>query len=86
MTPPFVPHLKSNMDTSYFPTDELVDVSDDNADDIPDCTLVYAHVITLLTHFLCLLADEWMTTNSKDVAFINYTYRRFDYLTRRGAL
>ncbi|KEI38096.1 uncharacterized protein L969DRAFT_51795 [Mixia osmundae IAM 14324] len=50
---PFVPHLKSTFDTSYFPTDDLNDVATEPAGD-------------------------GTGVGSKDLAFIGYTFRRYE--------
>jgi len=68
--PPFVPQLRSIIDTAYFPIDDL------------------EHVPTTV------VSPETQTPDSngidggdkKDLAFVGYTYSRFDMLTRRGAL
>lgn len=72
MDAPFVPQLRSITDTRFFPTDELENVPDSPA-------LVQA-----------MQERENEGANAKnvkaDLPFIGYTYSRFDYLTRKGAI
>jgi protein-serine/threonine kinase len=67
--PPFVPQLRSIIDTSYFPTEDL--------EQVPQS------VVPPDTH---LESNGLQGGDKKDLAFVGYTYSRFDMLTRRGAL
>jgi protein-serine/threonine kinase len=68
--PPFAPQLRSIIDTAYFPTEDLEQVPQD--------------VAPLESQ----AADSGALDggDKKDLAFVGYTYSRFDMLTRRGAL
>lgn len=71
-TSPHVPQLKSITDTSYFPIDEL--------DSIPEYINNHLHE-----------DDEdgeggQDSYNQKDLAFVGYTFKRFDYLTRKNVI
>lgn len=66
---PFVPELKSMTDTSYFPTDDLAGVPDD---------------ISAMTLNEDPSEKSRTYMQRKDLAFIGYTYKKFDNLTRRG--
>ena len=68
--PPFVPELRSIIDTAYFPTDELEQVPQAVA--TPDAQI--------------LDSAGAEGGEKKDLAFVGYTFSRFDMLTRRGAL
>jgi protein-serine/threonine kinase len=67
---PFVPELRSIIDTAYFPTDELEQVPQAVA--APDAQ--------------ALDTAGGEGAEKKDLAFVGYTFSRFDMLTRRGAL
>lgn len=82
MTPPFVPVLKATTDTSHFPTEELADVPEEPVDDRVDGTPPFAAGGRHLTLFSA--DEEW--SQRGDIAFVGYTYKRFDYLTRKGTL
>jgi len=64
--PPFVPVLQSITDTSYFPTNELMDV--------PQQVNPISENI------------DYNKSPEKDLAFIGYTFKRYDFLTRNHAL
>ncbi|KAM0750227.1 kinase-like protein [Meredithblackwellia eburnea MCA 4105] len=51
---PFIPHLRSLTDTSYFPTEDLNDVPEQP------------------------MPDAGSSNNSKDLAFLGYTFRRYE--------
>ena len=68
--PPFVPQLKSIIDTAYFPTEDL--------EQVPQA------VVSPETQVPDSSGAEG--GDKKDLAFVGYTYSRFDMLTRRGAL
>jgi protein-serine/threonine kinase len=68
--PPFVPALRSIIDTSYFPTEDL--------DQVPQ-GLPAAEPHPSETSGL-------ENGDKKDLAFVGYTFSRFDMLTKRGAL
>lgn len=65
---PFIPQLRSIIDTAYFPTEDLEQVPQDVAP--PEVQL----------------DSNLEGDDKKDLAFVGYTYSRFDMLTRRGAL
>lgn len=69
---PFVPQLKSITDTSYFPTEELGHVPE--------------HIGNAGTLGNGMTVNSGMSQEQKDLAFIGYTFKRFDDLTRRGAI
>jgi len=62
---PFVPILKSITDTSYFPTEDFMDVPE-QVNSIPE--------------------RQNEQGPERDLAFIGYTFRRYDFLTRNNAL
>jgi len=64
---PFVPKLRSITDTSYFPTEELMDVPEK------------VNPVTEKT-------DNYNKSPEKDLAFVGYTFKRYDFLTRNHAL
>ena len=68
--PPFVPQLRSIIDTVYFPTDALEQVPQTIAQPEPQHSE----------------ANGLEGGDKKDLAFVGYPYSRFDMLTRRGAL
>jgi protein-serine/threonine kinase len=68
--PPFVPQLRSIIDTAYFPTEDLEQVPQSVAP--PESQAPEANGLE--------------GGDKKDLAFVGYTYSRFDMLTRRGAL
>jgi len=70
MKAPFVPELKSITDTSYFPTDELEDVQKDLPMEKPAASGSGGDALA----------------QKKDLAFVGYTFKKFDYLTRKNAL
>lgn len=70
---PFVPQLKSITDTSYFPTDELQDVQHDP---LPKDKLQQGGG----------QLDMNTMMQKKDLAFVGYTFKKFDQLTRKNAL
>jgi len=61
--PPFVPELQSITDTSYFPTEDLMDIPEQ---------ISYGPGSVDEIH--------------KDLAFVGYTFKRFDYLSRKNAI
>ncbi|OUM65514.1 hypothetical protein PIROE2DRAFT_66120 [Piromyces sp. E2] len=61
--PPFVPELQSITDTSYFPTEDLMDIPEQ---------ITYNQGTVDEMH--------------KDLAFVGYTFKRFDYLSRKNAI
>jgi len=61
--PPFVPELQSITDTSYFPTEDLMDIPEQ---------ITYNQGTIDEIH--------------KDLAFVGYTFKRFDYLSRKNAI
>jgi protein-serine/threonine kinase len=68
--PPFVPQLRSITDTAYFPTEDLEQVPQGVPP--PEAQVVESNGLD--------------GGDKKDLAFVGYTYSRFDMLTRRGAL
>lgn len=70
---PFIPQLKSITDTSYFPVDELSNV--------PDQVNANAGGQGMGT-----VGTVGMSQAQKDLAFVGYTFKRFDDLTRRGGI
>ena len=68
--PPFVPQLRSIIDTAYFPTEDLEQVPQGVAP--PESQAVES--------------NDLEGGDKKDLAFVGYTYSRFDMLTKRGAL
>lgn len=82
---PHIPQLRSITDTSYFPTEELHAVPDvvDNQGSVHYCFIT--HVNSLVT--TSSSAYQTDTVNAqKDLAFVGYTFKRFDYLTRKNVL
>jgi protein-serine/threonine kinase len=75
---PFVPELKSITDTSYFPTEEL--------QDIPEAVLTAGNTGGNGGDTSGTMMDGATMAKQKDLAFVGYTFKRFDYLTRRNAL
>ncbi|KAI8063888.1 Serine/threonine-protein kinase orb6 [Gongronella butleri] len=67
---PHVPQLQSITDTSYFPTDEL-----ENVPEAVDAATTLGYMS---------MSDSVST--QKDLAFVGYTYKRFDYLTKKNVL
>lgn len=65
---PFIPQLKSIIDTAYFPIEDLEQVPQN----VPPPEVQMDSNVD---------GDD-----KKDLAFVGYTYSRFDMLTRRGAL
>lgn len=75
---PHIPELRSITDTSYFPTDEL--------DQVPDQPSAPRKPIAIrLANPDSASHAETSGMGQKDLAFIGYTYKRFDYLTRKNA-
>jgi protein-serine/threonine kinase len=70
--PPFVPQLQSIIDTTYFPTEDL--------EQVPQVPQAAPLSDGQVSDFGVEGGDK------KDLAFVGYTYSRFDMLTRRGAL
>lgn len=68
--PPFVPQLRSIIDTAYFPTEDLEQVPQSVVP--PESQAPESNGIE--------------GGDKKDLAFVGYTYSRFDMLTKRGAL
>lgn len=68
---PFVPELKSITDTSYFPLDELEHIQKD----LPSDDKRIANTTA-----------EDPLAQKKDLAFVGYTFKKFDYLTRKNAI
>jgi len=68
--PPFVPQLRSIIDTSYFPTEDL--------EQVPQ--------VVSLPESQAAETNGLEGGDKKDLAFVGYTFSRFDMLTRRGAL
>jgi len=64
---PFVPILRSITDTSYFPTEELMDVPEK-------------------VNPISEKPDTYNKSPEKDLAFVGYTFKRYDFLTRNHAL
>ncbi|KAJ1979145.1 Serine/threonine-protein kinase [Dimargaris verticillata] len=69
---PFVPQLRSITDTSYFPIDELEKQQDLG--------------IPSPAHAMAVEAPDEEISQHKDLAFVGYTFKRFDYLTSKNAL
>lgn len=67
---PFIPQLRSIIDTAYFPTEDLEQVPQGVPP--PESQAPEVNGID--------------GADKKDLAFVGYTYSRFDMLTRRGAL
>ncbi|GAO49028.1 Serine/threonine-protein kinase orb6 [Saitoella complicata NRRL Y-17804] len=72
---PFIPQLKSITDTSYFPTDEL--------EDVPDAPAVAAMRQQQDTAG-AQQSGNGVAETGKDLAFVGYTYKRFDMMTKKG--
>jgi protein-serine/threonine kinase len=68
--PPFIPALRSIIDTSYFPTEDLEQVPNE----LP------------ATESLATQSNGLENGDKKDLAFVGYTFSRFDMLTKRGAI
>lgn len=68
--PPFVPQLRSIIDTAYFPTEDLEQVPQGVAP--PESQASDSAGLD--------------GGDKKDLAFVGYTYSRFEALTSRGAL
>jgi protein-serine/threonine kinase len=66
--PPFIPQLRSITDTAYFPIEDLEQVPQSLP--MPDQQVAQAGVLD--------------GGDKKDLAFVGYTFSRFDMLTRRG--
>ncbi|CAO3633284.1 unnamed protein product [Mucor fragilis] len=74
---PHVPQLKSITDTSYFPVEgELGSLSEIHQHSYPEEQDDRSSMDD----------DEEFDQQQKDLAFVGYTYKRFDYLTRKNAL
>jgi protein-serine/threonine kinase len=81
---PHVPQLKSITDTSYFPTEELdavPEVVDNQSKYILSC-----HCIDLFITIIIIVYQTDTVNAQKDLAFVGYTFKRFDYLTRKNVL
>jgi protein-serine/threonine kinase len=79
---PFIPELKSITDTSYFPMEDLKN--------IPLCISTIRTCDWFFTFcsnfFLSLDSDLNSIGRQRDLAFIGYTYKRFDFLTKKNAI
>ncbi|KAL9537829.1 Serine/threonine-protein kinase [Mucor bainieri] len=74
---PHVPELKSITDTSYFPVEgELGSLSEIHQHSYPEEE----------DDRNSMDEDDEFDQQQKDLAFVGYTYKRFDYLTRKNAL
>lgn len=74
---PHVPQLKSITDTSYFPVEgELGSLSEIHQHSYPEEQ----------DGRNSMDEDDEFDQQQKDLAFVGYTYKRFDYLTRKNAL
>ena len=83
MRAPFVPDLRSITDTSYFPVDDLQDIPNDPCS--RGCCTVRGFVFS--TTLMILVDDTGNTEDASDaLVFAGYTYKRFDYLTRKNVL
>jgi protein-serine/threonine kinase len=67
---PFIPQLHSITDTAYFPIEDLEQVPQGLV--VPETHVAESNGMDGL--------------DNKDLAFVGYTFSRFDMLTKRGAL
>ena len=81
---PHIPQLRSITDTSYFPTEELDAVPD--AVDNQGKYQTTSRIFNYLPSFSCLGYSTDTVNAQKDLAFVGYTFKRFDYLTRKNVL
>lgn len=87
---PHVPQLRSITDTSYFPTEELDTIPDavDGANLGKEKTSFHICELQNLIVFFWLWIGYTMdnVNTQKDLAFVGYTFKRFDYLTKKNIL
>lgn len=85
---PYVPQLSSITDTSHFPTEELDAIPEAvDAHHMPQGKVVYKYIIYVAHRLFSYPDYATDTVNAqKDLAFVGYTFKRFDNLTRKNIL